>query len=95
MEVYGTKAEAVAVDPTHIKSRTTQSESNEDTTATPLTPPNNTSLHYLVAVVRKQLDPQHDLNSLDTNITVIQILDAARHSAAEGKTITLAPLPKL
>jgi len=95
MEVYGTKAEAVAVDPTHIKSRTTQSESNEDTTATPLTPPNNTWLHYLVAVVRKQLDPQHDLNSLDTNITVIQILDAARHSAAEGKTITLAPLPKL
>jgi glucose-fructose oxidoreductase len=95
MEVYGTKAYAIAVDSTHIKTRTSDHAADDETTATTLTPPNDTSLHYLAAVVHKQLDSQHDLNSLETNITVIQILDAARHSAAEGKTITLHPLPPL
>jgi glucose-fructose oxidoreductase len=94
MEIYGTKAYAIAVDPTHVKTRTSERAAEEESTATPLAPPEDTSLHYLAAVVRKQLDPQNDLNSLDTNVTVVQILDAARHSDAEGKTITLSPLPK-
>jgi predicted dehydrogenase len=32
---------------------------------------------------------QGRLSSLDTNVTVIEILEAARHSAAEGRTIQL------
>jgi glucose-fructose oxidoreductase len=35
------------------------------------------------------MHPQHDLNSLDTNVTVVRILDAARRSAQTGRTITL------
>ena len=93
MEVYGTKAYAIAVDPTHVKTRTSEREAEEEAIATPLTPPEDTSLHYLAAVVRKQLNPQGDLTGLDTNVTVVQILDAARHSAAEGKTVMLKPLP--
>ena len=94
MEVYGTKALAIAVDPMHVKTRTSERGAEEETTAPPLTPPEDTSLHYLTAVVRKQLDPGDDLTSLDTNVIVMQILDAARHSAAEGKTIVLKPLPR-
>ena len=30
---------------------------------------------------------------LDTNVVVMQILDAARESARTGKTVTLHPLP--
>jgi glucose-fructose oxidoreductase len=93
MEVYGTRAYAIAVNPTQIKVRTSESGSAEESTATPLTPPEDTSLHYLAAVVRHQLQPDGDLTGLDTNMIVVQILDAARHSAAEGKTITLHPLP--
>jgi glucose-fructose oxidoreductase len=93
MEVYGTKAYAIAVNPTQIKVRTSESGSEEESTATPLTPPEDTSLHYLAAVVRHQLQPDGDLTGLDTNMVVMQILDAARHSAAEGKTIQLHPLP--
>jgi glucose-fructose oxidoreductase len=59
----------------------------------PLPAPNDTSLHYLAAVVRGQLDPDHDLSSLDTNLVVMQILDAARQSARTGKTVPLHPLP--
>jgi glucose-fructose oxidoreductase len=94
MEVYGTKAYAIAVNPTQVKLRTSSNGAEEETTATPLAPPEDTSLHYLAAVVRKQLDPKGDLTGLDTNMVVVQILDAARHSAAEGKTITLKPLPQ-
>jgi glucose-fructose oxidoreductase len=94
MEVYGTKAYAIAVDPTHVKTRTSERGGEEEVTATPLTPPEDSSLHYLAAVVRKQLNPKGDLNSLDTNVTVVQILDAARHSAAEGRTVMLKALPR-
>ncbi|MBB6144176.1 putative dehydrogenase [Silvibacterium bohemicum] len=94
MEIYGTTAYAIAVNPTEIKVRTSDRGAEEESTATPLTPPEDTSLHYLAVVVRKQLDPKDDLTGLATNMTVVQILDAARHSAAEGKTITLKPLPQ-
>jgi glucose-fructose oxidoreductase len=36
------------------------------------------------------LQPYNDLTSLDTNVTVVRILDAARRSAQTGRTIRLA-----
>jgi predicted dehydrogenase len=61
-------------------------------TAPALAPPENNSLNYLAAVLRGTLKPQHDLTSLDTNITVVRILDAARRSAQTGRTIQLSPV---
>ncbi|GGH09427.1 Gfo/Idh/MocA family protein [Silvibacterium dinghuense] len=93
MEVYGTKAYAIAVNSKEVKLRTAENTPEEEFTADPLKSPEDTSLHYLAAVVRRQLDPGHDLTSLPTNVTVVQILDAARHSAATGRTVELQPLP--
>jgi predicted dehydrogenase len=59
-------------------------------TAPALAPPQNSSLSYLAAVIAGTLHPQHDLNSLDTNVAVVRILDAARRSAQTGRTIHLA-----
>ena len=59
-------------------------------TAPALTPPQNSSLSYLAAVINGTLKPQHDLTSLDTNVAVVRILDAARRSAQTGTTIHLA-----
>jgi predicted dehydrogenase len=59
-------------------------------TAPPLASPQNDSLNYLAAVLHGDWKPQHDLTSLDTNITVVRILDAARRSAQTGRTIHLA-----
>jgi glucose-fructose oxidoreductase len=56
----------------------------------PLAAPQNNSLNYLAAVLQGTLKPQHDLTSLDTNVTVVRILDAARRSAQTGRTINLA-----
>jgi len=58
--------------------------------APPLAPPQNDALNYLAAVLNGTLHPQQDLTSLDTNVTVVRILDAARRSAQTGRTINLA-----
>ncbi|HEY6446981.1 MAG TPA: Gfo/Idh/MocA family oxidoreductase [Acidobacteriaceae bacterium] len=93
MEVYGTKGYAVAVNPTLVRERFSESSPDEAVTAPALAAPEDTSLHYLAAVVRGELNPDHDLTSLDTNVVVMQILDAARTSARTGKTVTLEALP--
>jgi len=92
-EVYGTKGYAVAVNPTLIHERVNEASPEVTLGIPPLQAPNDTSLHYLAAVIRGQVDPDHDLSSLDTNIVVMQILDAARQSAHTGKTVVLRPLP--
>lgn len=92
-EVYGTKGYAIAANPTLIRERVNEASPEVSLVTPPLPQPQDTSLHYLAAVVRGQLDPDHDLSSLDTNIVVMQILDAARQSVRTGKTVTLRPLP--
>jgi predicted dehydrogenase len=93
MEVYGTTGYAIAVNPTLVRERTSESSPDVSLTAPPLPSPQDTSLHYLAAVVRGELQPSSDLTALDTNIVVMQILDAARQSARTGKTVPLHPLP--
>jgi predicted dehydrogenase len=89
MEVYGTKAYAIAVNPTDVRQRFSESSPEQTVTEPPLAAPEDTSLHYLAAVVRGQIQPRGDLSALDTNVIVMQILDAARESARTGKTVNL------
>ncbi|MGB7134830.1 MAG: Gfo/Idh/MocA family oxidoreductase, partial [Acidobacteriaceae bacterium] len=93
-EVYGTKGYAIAVNGTQVRERFSESSPETSLTAPPLAAPEDTSLHYLAAVVRGQLVPRGDLTALDTNVVVMQILDAARQSARTGRTIDLHPLPQ-
>ena len=44
---------------------------------------------YLAAVVRGAIDPAGSRSSLENNLLVVQILDAARRSAATGETVRL------
>jgi glucose-fructose oxidoreductase len=94
MEVYGTTGYAIAVNPTEVKARLSEHASEVTATAPGLTPPEDTSLHYLAAVLRGELQPRGDLTSLDTNMVVMQILDAARQSVRTGKTVELKTLPQ-
>ena len=94
MEVYGATGYLITVGPDEVRIRTKGQAQESETTAPPLTPPNDGSLHYLAAVLNGSLQPNGDLTSLETNVVVMQILDAARQSAREGRTIKLAPLPK-
>jgi predicted dehydrogenase len=46
------------------------------------------NLTYLAAVLRGEIHPENDLSSLENNLVVIRILEAARRSAKEGRKIT-------
>ena len=66
-------------------------ETSEHVEAAPaLAAPQDNALNYLAAVLNGALHRTHDLTSLDTNVTVVRILDAARRSAQTGRTIHLA-----
>jgi glucose-fructose oxidoreductase len=94
MEVYGAKGyvDTVYVDTQHtdqLRVRLPGETTERRETAPALTPPHDSSLSYLAAVLNGTLKPEHDLTSLDTNVMVVRILDAARRSAQTGRTIPL------
>ena len=90
MEVYGATGYAVTVGPDKLRVR--HEQESEERWVTPQALPENesNSLSYLAAVLRGQIRDRGDLSALDTNVTVMQILDAARESARSGRSIRLA-----
>jgi glucose-fructose oxidoreductase len=94
MEVYGATGYLKTIKSEKVLERTKGEADTQEREATPLAPPEDGSIDYLVAVLNGKLKPQGDLTALDTNVTVMQILDAARTSAKTGRTIKLTPLPK-
>jgi len=89
MEVYGATGYAITVGPDKLRLRHQHDFEERLANASSLSAPQADSLSYLAAVLRGQLDPKGDLTALDTNIVVMQILDAARESARTGRAVTL------
>src|SRR6266481_584078 len=90
MEVYGRTGYVITVRRDDLKVRRL-GEKAEQLIAAPKVPsPYDDSLTYLRAVVLDGLKPDA-LSSLETNVIVTEILDAARQSAATGKTVNLKP----
>jgi len=94
MEVYGSTGYAITVAADDLRVRYAGEKAEADIKAPPLTENQQSSLDYLVGVLRGQIHPHGDLTSLDTNMIVVQILSAARESVKTGRTIQLKPLPK-
>src|SRR5260370_14517031 len=88
IEVYGQSGYAITVRNNDLRVRRGTSQ-EEQVAARPLLPPYNDSLSYLQAVLSCQV-PTAGPSSLETNLVVTEILDAARRSAASGKTVRLA-----
>ncbi len=91
MEVYGRTGYAITVKRDDIRIRPAGDNSREEQVAAkPVPAPYDNELSYLRAVI---LDGVKDdgLSSLGTNVTVSEILDAARRSAQTGTTIRLPP----
>ena len=93
-EVYGATGSLVTIKKDKVLERTQDESAAKERDVTPLAPPEDDSLHYLAAVLDGKLRPHRDLTALDTNVTVMQILDAARTSAQTGRTVKLTPLPQ-
>jgi len=90
IELYGRTGYLVAPNPTTIRLRRGESVPETLITAPPRPAPIQDEFQFLAAVVRGTMQvPVTDLSSLENNVTVVRILDAARRSAKEGKTIVL------
>ncbi len=88
MEVYGQTGYATTVAGNDIRVRSSGANNEQQLAAKPVPAPYDNSLSYLRAVVMDGAK-EDALSSLDTNVTVTEILDAARRSAASGQTIRL------
>jgi predicted dehydrogenase len=92
MEVYGATGYAITVGADQLRLRHEHDHDEQLTTAAHLETDESNSLDYLAAVLNGQIKDQGDLSALDTNVIVMQILDAARTSVREGRTIRLTPI---
>ena len=86
-EVYGEGGYAIATGGNAVRVRL-PGKREEARTPEPLPPDERDSLSYLIGVVRGKRKPSGP-SSLDNNMIVTEILEAARESARRRKTITL------
>jgi predicted dehydrogenase len=88
MEIYGRTGQLLVPRKDLIKVRAGNTPESDKTSA-PLSGPQADPLSYLAAVVRGEIKPS-GLSSLEVNMIVTEILDAARQSAKSGKRIYLS-----
>jgi predicted dehydrogenase len=88
MEVYGQTGYVITVRCDDVRVRLAGKE-EQQVAARPVPSPYDDSLAFLRAVIVDGVSPAGP-SSLETNVTVAQILDAARQSASSGKTILLS-----
>jgi predicted dehydrogenase len=88
MEVYGQHGQVFTVKHDDVRVRITGDE--KVVPGKPIAAPYDDSISELRAVLLDGAKPD-GLTSLDTNLIVVEILDAARRSAASGTTIRLSP----
>lgn len=86
MEVYGTSGYAVTMRREAIRLRRGSAE--EQFPAPPVPSPYDDPISELRAVILQGIDPD-PLSSLQTNIIVTEMLDAARKSATTGRTVAI------
>ncbi len=92
IEVYGRDGYAHAADTLNMRSRQAGDAQERAVVLERRAAPFDEPFAYLAAVVRGDLKiADTDLSSLANNMTVMRILDAAKRSAATGRTVELKP----
>jgi predicted dehydrogenase len=87
LEVYGAKGYAIATGGGSLRVRLPGKPEAASTPA-PMPPDSQDELAYFVGVIRGTVTPS-GLSSLENNLIVTEILEAARESARTGKTVQL------
>jgi predicted dehydrogenase len=89
MHVYGTKGYVYQDDARNLRFSYGGGRGSEE--RVPMTAPHNNPFSYLTAVVRGKISvAPTDLAALENNLTVVEILDAARESAKSQKPVVVA-----
>jgi predicted dehydrogenase len=85
MEVFGTKGYLHSLNSNTLERRDTNTYYKVDVKASRY----KDNLTYLAAVLKGGVHANNDLSSLENNLIVVRILEAARESAEKGKRIAL------
>jgi predicted dehydrogenase len=89
MEVYGKTGFVFCKDGTHISIKEDEKKEIKAITTTGLNPDRNDPFIYFANVIRGNIKlNKYDLSAPATNEIVIQILEAAKHAAHTGQTVT-------
>jgi predicted dehydrogenase len=89
MEIYG-KSGYIKADRDGIAFQTDPGKGEQEQKIPPREAPYNDPFLYFAAVIRRQIRiSDQDLSSLAVNMTAMEILQAARESAASGKVVLL------
>lgn len=90
MEIYAENGYIIA-DRNGVRIKADAEKPEETKSSAALPAPFHDPFAYLAAVVRNEIQMEaHSLSSLENNMLVMEILEAARKSAKEGKRISLA-----
>ncbi len=87
-DVYAVNGYALSGKGVRLRGRMPGSNTEETIKPGPQKPEETDSISYLIAIARGKIKPS-GLSSLENNMIVTEILDAARESARTGRTITL------
>jgi len=87
LEVYGVTGQALTVRREAVRFRLA-GKAEEEVRSPVIPPPEDDPVRYLAAVVRGEVQPA-GLSSLENNLVVTEILDAARESARSGRAVHL------
>ncbi len=90
MEVYGKTGYIFSDNSVDMRYRLKAKEPEEKKTLSKRNVPYDDPFSFLAAVVKNKITlPEHALSSLENNMIVVEILEAAKKSAKAGKTIKL------
>lgn len=87
MELFGQTGYIQAVNSNTLRIKSKNSQDYSILKAKPLVKAYSSHLDYLAAVLRDEINPKNDLSSLENNLIVVRILEAAKQSAATGKKV--------
>lgn len=89
MEVFGDAGYIQAVDPQTLRIRSSDDANYKLSRASALSGPFKDHLQYIAALLRREIRPENDLSSLENNLMVVKILEAAKASAKSGKRVVI------
>lgn len=89
MELFGETGYIQAVNDNTLRTHLKGNNGYQFLTPKPLDKAYSSYLNYLAAVIRNEIKPQNDLSSLENNLIVVKILEAAKQSAKEGKRVLM------
>jgi len=89
LEVFGGTGYIQALDEYTLRTKTNGDQFFVTEEVELLAHPYQDYLSYLMAVIKGEIHPDQDLSSLENNLIVVRILEAARQSAREGRKVAL------